>query len=592
MSSGSAYRRPLVARQFHRAHRQAALETLVARLSGQSADLLSYDEVVGKLRVAGQSPAGLRQIPVAAIVGSVGRYQDFTRTFLPRLESDEDRWVSVGAAAPVISDLPPIDVYKVGDAYFVLDGNHRVSIARLQGVAYIDANVTEVRTRVPLPPGARPDALIVAAEYGAFLEYTRLDLTRPGVDMSVSVPGQYVHLENHIEAYRFRVETEAGTEWAFDDAAAHWYDEAYLPLVQAIREQGILRYFPGRTETDFFVWLARHRLELQHELGWNISPDQAVSRLLSHARATERAAARPSRLRRLTRLVAPERPAPLPSWSSERTLARYSEHLFANVLLPITINEATGQMGLPVPAMRRAIKLSIDEGAQLCLLAVLDHSPPTSSEQAAIEAAREAVRRGKEALGLVGALDLETGNPTQRTIDLAFLNDLIVLDRHFNPATPDEAAPTAAARRIVTTAHRPLFIVEESDGAMPMQRALLVHDTRRAFDESLFIAAYLAERWKVALTVLPIGNGRNTAGVVARSQDYLAMHEVEPVYLSPVRASGGLAEVIVSTAAEVEADLIVLPGPGRGQNGVNQPDLTDTVMAVVRRWPRAVLIAS
>ena len=96
----------------------------------------------------------------------------------------------------------------------------------------------------------------------------------------------------------------------------------------------------------------------------------------------------------------------------------------------------------------------------------------------------------------------------------------------------------------------------------------------------------------MALTVLPIGNGRNTAGVVARSQDYLAMHEVEPVYLSPVRASGGLAEVIVSTAAEVEADLIVLPGPGRGQNGVNQPDLTDTVMAVVRRWPRAVLIAS
>ena len=272
MSSGSAFRRPLVARQFHRAHRQAALETLVARLSGQSADLLSYDEIVGKLRVTGQSPAGLQQIPVAAIVGSVGRYQDFTRTFLPRLESDEDRWVAVGSAAPVVGDLPPIDVYKVGDAYFVLDGNHRVSIARRQGVDYIDAQVTEVRTRAPLPPGAKPDGLIIAAEYAAFLEYTRLDVTRPGIDLSVSVPGQYRHLENHIEAHRFELEAGSETEMPLDEAAAHWYDEAYLPLVHAIREQGILRYFPDRTETDFFVWLARHRVELQRQLGWDESP--------------------------------------------------------------------------------------------------------------------------------------------------------------------------------------------------------------------------------------------------------------------------------------------------------------------------------
>lgn len=592
MSSGSTYRRPLVARQFHRARRQAALETLLARLSGNSADLLSYDAVIGKLGITGQSPLGLRQIPVAAIVGSVGRYQDFTRTFLPRLQSDEERWVSVGAAAPVVGDLPPIEVYKVGDAYFVLDGNHRVSIARQQGVDFIDAQVVEVRTRAPLPHGAQPDALIVAAEYAAFLEDTRLDINRPGADLSVSVPGQYVHLENHIEAHRYRLETEVERPWPLDEAAANWYDDAYLPLVQAIREQGVLRYFPGRTETDFYVWLARNRLELQRELGWEISPEVAVSRLLTRARAAEQAARRPSRLRRLTQLVVPDRPpAPL-TWATERTLARYSEHLFANVLLPFAISESAGRNGPSRAALDRAMALSLEEGAQLCALAVIDRPAESAAERAAVERVREVLHRGKETLGLAGGLDLETGDATQHAIDLAYLNDLIVLDRRFNPATPDEPTPTAAAQRVITESHRPLLVVEESGEAALMARVLLVHDTRRAFDEGLFLAAYLAEQWRVSLAVLPIGNARNTDAVVQRAGDYLAMHEVEPQYLPPVRPARSLADTIIATAGEVEADLIILPAPGRGRNGANQPNLNDTIFAVLRRWPRAALIAS
>lgn len=591
MSSGSAFRRPLVARQFHRAHRQAALETLVARLSGQSADLLSYDEIVGKLRVTGQSPAGLQQIPVAAIVGSVGRYQDFTRTFLPRLESDEDRWVAVGSAAPVVGDLPPIDVYKVGDAYFVLDGNHRVSIARRQGVDYIDAQVTEVRTRAPLPPGAKPDGLIIAAEYAAFLEYTRLDVTRPGIDLSVSVPGQYRHLENHIEAHRFELEADSETEMPLDEAAAHWYDEAYLPLVHAIREQGILRYFLDRTETDFFVWLARHRVELQRQLGWAISPDVTVSRLLSRAAATERTARRPSRFGRLGQLIAPDRaPAP-PTWSAERTLARYSDHLFANILLPFAIDEAADQRGPGGAAVARAVMLSVEEGAQLCALAVIDHPLSSPAEAAVLDSIRDRIRSRHETAGLAAAVDVEMGDPAQRTLDLAYLHDLIVLDRRFDPAAPDEPAPTAAARRVIAGAHRPILVVETGDEASLWQRVLLVHDTRRKFDEGLFIAAYLAEQWRVTLTVLPLGNARNTAEVTARAGDYLAMHEVKATFLPPVRPSAHLSDTILSTGEEVEADLLLLPAPGRG-SGASQVDLTDTILAIVQQWPRAVLTAS
>lgn len=554
---------------------------MLARLSGHSADLLSYDHVVGKLRLSGQSPGGLRQIPIQAIVGSVGRYQDFSRTFLPRLESDQDRWVSVGAAAPAIGDLPPIDVYKLGENYFVLDGNHRVSVARQQGLDYIDAYVIDVRTRVPLPPGARPDDLIIAAEYGAFLEYTRLDLNRANVDMRVSVPGQYHHLENHIEAYRYRLENDSGQELTIDQAAAQWYDEAYLPFVLAIRQQGILRYFPGRTETDFFVWLSRHRLELESELGRSVSPGIAVARLLPRVQATERSATpRRSPLRRLTQLVAPERAAPPVSWAAERTVDRYADHLFANVLAPIVAGDGEERA---LAVLDRAVDVCLTEGAQLTVLVMF-----AGSDEPAVAAplrARLAVESA--ARGLVAELDVDSGDPAGRAVELAFVNDLVVLDRVYSPAAPDEPAPTAAARRVLSRASRPLLFIGPDAQSGPPRRALLVHDTRRKFDEAVFLAAYLGERWRVQLAALPLSNGRNTAAVVSRVGDYLALHEVSAGFLEPARVSAGLADRIVAAAHETAAELIILPGPSQGNNN----HLDEVIVNVLRRWPNAVMVA-
>jgi len=592
MPSGSIFARHLAAQHFHRARRQAAVESLLARLSGQSVDLLSYNDVVEKLGVRSQSTAGLQQIPLGAIVGSVGRYQDFTRSFLPRQESDEDRWVSVGAAAPTIGDLPPIDVYKIGDVYFVLDGNHRVSVARQQRVAYIDAYVTDVRTRAPLPPGARPDDLIIAAEYAAFLAYTHLDLIRPGCDLRVSVPGQYAHLENHIEANRYQLETAGDTELSLEDAAARWFDEAYLPMVEAIREQGILRYFPGRTETDFFIWLSRHRQALQRELGQQVSPETAVVRLLPRAQATERAAVVPaSPLRRLRRLVVPEQPATPPiTWAAGRTLDRYSEHLFAGILLPFAVREASGQMEPNQAALALALAQAQAEEAQLCALAVVDHKPLSPAEQASVERLRDVLREIRNSAGPAANVDLTWGDPTQRAIDMAFINDLVVLDRHFNQTTPDEPAPTAAVRRLIVAAHRPLYVVGETAEPTP-RRALLVHDSRRAFDEALFIAAYLAEQWKIELCVLPISNGRNTQATVVRIDDYLQLHEINATFLPPSRPGDRLPAAIVDAAAEHDCDLILLPAPVDPLHS-RRTNLTGAVIAVVERWPRAVLIAT
>lgn len=589
MSPGTEYRRALVAAQFHRARRRAALESLLSRFSGQTTDLLSFGEVVDKLGMSGQSSLGVRQIPINAIVGSVGRYQDFSRTFLPRRESDEDRWVNVGAAAPTVADLPPIEVYKIGDAYFVLDGNHRVSIARQQNLSYIDAAVTEVRTRAPLPAGAGPDDLIIAAEHAAFLAYTRLDVLRPGADFRVSVPGQHRHLENHIEAYRFALETDEGRDLPYEEAAGRWYDEAYLPLVQAIREQGILRYFPGRTETDFFVWLSRHRAELQSELGLPITPDVTVSRLLARAResaAGERLSLT-ARLRRLVGLTPPDG-VPARTWAQERTLDRYSDHLIAGVLLPVAIDEAGGRTGPEPAALEAALTLAAEEGAQFCALCVLGRPDPTPAEAAAVAALRRELAEHAVSPGVV----VETGDPARRTLEISFINDLIVLDRVFAPRGPEDHPPTAAARAVIAEAARPIWF-PAADGRGPIaRRILLVHDTRRRFDEAIFIAAYMAERWRAELAVLPLSNGRNTADVLDSVRSYLALHEVYPTFLEPERPTGAATGSIIAAARDGDFDLIIVTGPERGRKNNKRHQVTDDICAILHGWPRSLLIAT
>ena len=174
---------------FKRARRAAAMQQMMARLTGKSADLLAYDDVCRYVKSDDEVKQGVREISLDAIVGSVGRYQDFTRTFWPKHDSDEERWVGVKTAVNDMSGMPPIDVYKVGDVYFVIDGNHRVSIARQLGSDTITARVqlhvdrggsrfVLVQEEVSLRPGDR-------AEYEA--EWTSVPLfggsATPGVEL-------------------------------------------------------------------------------------------------------------------------------------------------------------------------------------------------------------------------------------------------------------------------------------------------------------------------------------------------------------------------------------------------------------------------
>jgi len=252
---------------FSRARGRAFFNEVIAFLFGEDNRLLSFDAVKHSLRIGGQSYLGVRTVEVAKIVGSVNRYTDFDRAFMPTQTHTAQRWKSIDRAHYQSIELPPISLYKVGDMYFVRDGHHRVSVAREQGVEFIDAEIIACETRVPLSGPLRPEDLVIAGEYADFLEKTGLDRLRPDERIAFSVPGQYSTLLQHVETHRYFLGQARKGPVPWEEAVTSWYDTLYLPVVRIILEREVLDHFPGRTEADLYVWIMDHLYYLREQCG-------------------------------------------------------------------------------------------------------------------------------------------------------------------------------------------------------------------------------------------------------------------------------------------------------------------------------------
>jgi hypothetical protein len=243
--------------------------------TGQPNRLLSFEEVRHKLHLGGPIYRGRQTVPVRAIVGSVNRYQDFDRAFMPRDGVNASRWKAINRAYYHFQDLPPVQLYQVGDVFFVMDGHNRVSVAREHGVEFIDADVLEVKARVPLTPDVDADDLELLGEYDGFLERTQLDCLRTGQNVSLTVAGGYQQLLEHIAVHGIFMAQDQGREVTEPEAVAHWYDAVFMPVVQIIRRRGILDEFPGRTEADLYLWLMDHLYYLRQR-GGQVDPQEAA----------------------------------------------------------------------------------------------------------------------------------------------------------------------------------------------------------------------------------------------------------------------------------------------------------------------------
>ncbi len=260
---------------FRAARFKAFFRDVLAFLLGHRNDLLSYDEVREKLRIGGPIYRGMKTVQVEQIVGSVNRYRDFDRAFLPTQDHTADRWQKINRAFYKDVSLPPVMLYKVGGAYFVVDGNHRVSVAREKGQEFIEAEVRECAVRVPFTPDVRPEDLEILGERVNFLERSALDKLRPGAEIEVTILGGYERLLEHIAVHKCFM----GIDWQRDigdeEAVTHWYDTVYLPLVEAIHKTGVIERFPARTESDLYLWVIDHQHYLR-ESQPGITPDQAA----------------------------------------------------------------------------------------------------------------------------------------------------------------------------------------------------------------------------------------------------------------------------------------------------------------------------
>ena len=253
-------------RDFEQAQRRAFIQDALALIRYEPPDLLPFELVREKLRLSNKYYLGIQEIPLAKIVGSVGRYEDFTRTFMPRNPQTRQRWEKVNSLVDT-DGWPPIEAYKVSDTYFVRDGNHRVSVARQLGMDTIEAQVWDYPTRVPLEADDALDDLLVRAEYLEFLEDTGLDRLRPDQYIVLTLPGGYWELEESIVVHRHWQGIDNNKEMSWPEAVVDWYDNIYLPLVEKIRQEDILSYFPGRTEADLVVWVLRHWEKLERDYG-------------------------------------------------------------------------------------------------------------------------------------------------------------------------------------------------------------------------------------------------------------------------------------------------------------------------------------
>lgn len=552
------------------------MQQLLARFTGEQTELLSYDDIRQKLKVMNLRERGLEDIPVNKIIGSVGRYKDFTRSFLPKSDTTGERWARVKAAASDLVGVPPIEVYQLGDAYFVIDGNHRVSIARQQNIPTISAYVTEVRTRVPLTATDDPNEIICKSRYAEFLERTNLDKMRPEANLLMTFCAQYSLLLDHIEVHRYYMGLDFQRDVSYEEAVAHWYDEVYMPVVEMVREQGVMRDFPAQTEADMYILLADHRAELETVLGWDVDAGTAVSDMKRKNKSG-------TAIARVLDAVVPDEletgPAP-GQWRQDRLYQRGSDHLFDETLVAIS-----GQPG-DWRVLDQAILLVQRENGRLHGVYVAD--PKKEEDEAAIEPIRAEFLARTEQAGIQARFNVEWGSVARQVVSRAAYSDLVMLALNCPPGLSILERLTSGLQTILKRTPRPVMVVPRA--ASDLQHALLAYDGSPKAEEALFVATYLASRWQIALTVVTVSSNANgkletAVRTQSRAKTYLGLAGVTANYLVPI---GPAAQTLLEVAETEGVDFMILGG--FGLSSMKSLVLGSTLNRVLLEYKQPVLI--
>ena len=540
----------LALHDFQYARKQAVMQQILSRLRGKAGELLCFDEVRQQLRSTGATiKHGLQEIPLKKIVGSVARYNDFTRSFLPKKDTDEERWVEVKAAVNDMVGIPPIEVYQIGDTYFVQDGNHRVSIARQLNSKTISAYVTEVKTRVPLAADDDPNEIICKYRYADFLEKTNLDNLRPDVDLLMTFCEQYQVFLEQIDAEFYLLKRKQDISDESDlrqKAIVDWYDLVYLPVIQIVRELGVLHRFPERTEADMYVLLSERQTELEKELGWHVEMETGVSDLISKPK-------KPRDL--LSRIITKISPfldeGPIPGlWRKQQLARKRYHHLFEHILVPLDGSNEGWRM------FEFILKAAQFDGDHILGLHVVPEKAQLESD--AVHQMQARFNQGCQDAGIQGEFAVEVGsNPVRSILKHAAWVDFVIVNSTRPPENQPLARISPDLKLIVQQCPRPIQV--RPDGTQSdYSHALLAYDGSPKADEALFIATYLTARWPKSLTVVTVETSHTSQAALEKARRYLTEHNLTDV--NYVLKEGPIAEMVLETAKKYDINLLFMGG--------------------------------
>jgi hypothetical protein len=224
--------------------------------------LLPYGEVRDRLRILGQRYVGVQTIPVDRIAGSVDRMVDFDRFFRPRRRELRDR-VKTLRAAFERAEMPPISVYEVGGLYFVIDGHHRVALARDSHMEFMDAEITAIATSHRLPPDVDIPQLIHTEQHRIFMERSGLEHAKPDESIEVQRPTGYADLLEIVEEHAYQLSVSRGEVVPIAQASADWFATEFLPALNAIRAVGLVGRYAHKTNGDLYLWVSSKLRELR-----------------------------------------------------------------------------------------------------------------------------------------------------------------------------------------------------------------------------------------------------------------------------------------------------------------------------------------
>jgi nucleotide-binding universal stress UspA family protein len=531
----NAYRKAL--EDFHRLRSKAALDRFWAGIRGESLDLLAYDEVSSKLRAVSQTNLGLQQVALKNIIGSVNRISDFDRNFRPLSDGDSTRWADVKAAmtSPFAAGVPPVTLYKIGEAYFVMDGNHRISIAKEMGLDSVEAYVTEVKTKVSLSSSFTLEELAEKAALADFLEDTHLDRILPSVELSLNRIEYYPLLKEHIVVHQYYMGIDHKREVSFDEAAVDWYDHVYSPVVRIIEESGLRYEFPELTITDLYLWVLDKQQALLDKYGTSFKTENVVD-FVAKQKGKQTKTVVTTADREMDMHV---------SGMAEGS----SDCLFRDILVGVSHSD------IDLLALQQAMMINrCKDGNIIGLHVKAETDFATEQTEAELETSFYQQLNERE---MSGRFIKMTGNISKTLQEYGLLSDITVVKLSYPPGGAVFDRLGSGVITLLQSSRRPIMFVKEV--VAPVNRILLMLDEDEKSREAFYIAVYYAARYGCGLFItMPEKDSKSSQDAFSFAKSYLDAIDLE--FQSTTLSSTSLVENLVSLIEENSISTVMMGG--------------------------------